>query len=176
MARTAIVIGAGIGGLSAAIGLRRTGWQVTVLERVAALRPVGAGLVLQANGLRCLDALGVSASVRERGRPDASGGTRRSDGRWLARVEASEMERRLGTTAVGIHRAALHEVLLGALPAATVLTGAHVTAVTPDGDVAYEHAAARSGRPLTLSSVPTGSTAQCADCSGRRQRPRSTSA
>ncbi|MER5457631.1 FAD-dependent monooxygenase [Micromonospora sp. NPDC002389] len=138
MARTAVVIGAGIGGLSAAIGLRRAGWDVTVLERVAGFRAVGAGLVLQANGMRCLDVLGLGAPVRAQGRPDMSGGTRRSDGRWLTRVAAGDLERVLGTSAIGVHRAALHEILLGVLPEGTVVTGAQVTTITEDGEVGYD--------------------------------------
>ncbi|MEU7908001.1 FAD-dependent monooxygenase [Actinoplanes sp. NPDC049118] len=138
MARTAVVVGAGIGGLSAAIGLRRAGWDVTVLERVTVFRPVGAGLVLQANGMRCLDALGLAAAVQLQGRPGGSGGTRRPDGRWLARIAAGDLERVLGTSAIGVHRADLHEMLLGALPDDTVVTGARVTAVTADGLVDYD--------------------------------------
>ncbi|OKI53562.1 FAD-dependent monooxygenase [Micromonospora sp. CB01531] len=137
MDRTAVVIGAGIGGLSVAVGLLRKGWHVTVLERVATFRPVGAGLVLQANGLRCLDTLGLGAAVRDLGRADMSGGTRRPDGRWLARIGAGEMEHLLGIAAVGVHRATLHEILLGALPEGAVVTGAEVSAVTADGDVTY---------------------------------------
>ncbi|GIE80743.1 FAD-dependent oxidoreductase [Actinoplanes philippinensis] len=133
-----MVIGAGIGGLGAALGLIRHGWTVTVLERAPEFRPVGAGLVLQANGLRCLDALGVGDAVRDHGRPDVSGGTRRADGRWLARVPAGELERALGTPALGVHRATLHELLLGALPAGVVRTGAPVTAVTAEGQVTYD--------------------------------------
>ncbi|GGQ55257.1 FAD-dependent monooxygenase [Couchioplanes azureus] len=137
MTRTAVVAGAGIGGLAAAAGLVRRGWQVTVLDRVPAFRPVGAGLVLQANGLRCLDALGLGAAVRERGRTDMSAGTRTSDGRWLTRVRPGDLERRIGTPAIGVHRATLHELLLGALPDGTVVTGADVEAVTEDGDVRW---------------------------------------
>jgi 2-polyprenyl-6-methoxyphenol hydroxylase-like FAD-dependent oxidoreductase len=44
-----MVAGAGIGGLSAAIALRRAGFEVTVFERAAELREVGAGLLLAAN-------------------------------------------------------------------------------------------------------------------------------
>ncbi len=139
MARTALVVGAGIGGLSAAIGLHRMGWQVTVLERTPDFRPVGAGLVMQANGLRCLDVLGLGQAVREQGHVDVSGGTRRSDGRWLARIKTGELERVLGTSAIGIHRAALHEILLGALPDGVVVTGAQVVAVTAGGEVTYQH-------------------------------------
>jgi 2-polyprenyl-6-methoxyphenol hydroxylase-like FAD-dependent oxidoreductase len=137
MTRTAVVVGAGIGGLGAAIGLRRTGWEVTVLERVAAVRPVGAGLVLQANGLRCLDALAVGAAVRAGGQAEVTGGTRRSDGRWLTRIESGDLEHVLGTPSLGIHRAALHAILLDALPSGTVVTGAEVVGVTASGDVTY---------------------------------------
>ncbi|WP_328474497.1 FAD-dependent monooxygenase [Actinoplanes sp. NBC_00393] len=139
MASSAVVIGGGIGGLGAAIGLSQAGWQVTVLERAPEFRPVGAGVVLQANGLRCLDALGVGAAVRHDGCPDRSGGTRTADGRWLARVEAGRLEETLGTPAYGIHRAALHNILLDALPGdVTVRTGAQVTSVTADGQVNWQ--------------------------------------
>jgi phytoene dehydrogenase-like protein len=37
----AVVIGAGIGGLAAAAGLRAGGWDVTVCERAAAVEPAG---------------------------------------------------------------------------------------------------------------------------------------
>ncbi len=53
----AVVIGAGIGGLAAAAGLRLAGWHVTVCERAASLEPVGAALALAPNGLRALDAI-----------------------------------------------------------------------------------------------------------------------
>ncbi|GIF38865.1 FAD-dependent monooxygenase [Actinoplanes xinjiangensis] len=138
MASSAVVVGGGIGGLGAAIGLSRAGWQVTVLERAAEFRPVGAGVVLQANGLRCLDALGVGPAVRRGGIPDRSGGTRRADGRWLARIGADRMEQALGTPAYGIHRAALHRILLDALPGdVQVRTDAEVTDVTADGEITW---------------------------------------
>jgi 2-polyprenyl-6-methoxyphenol hydroxylase-like FAD-dependent oxidoreductase len=135
--RTAIVVGGGIGGLGAAIGLRLRGWEVTVLERRASTAPAGIGLVLQANGMRCLDALGLGDAVRAGGRPDAGGGTRTADGRWLARVDGDIMGDLLGTTAVGIHRATLHRILLDALPPGTVHSGATVTGATADGTVTY---------------------------------------
>jgi 2-polyprenyl-6-methoxyphenol hydroxylase-like FAD-dependent oxidoreductase len=57
--RSAAVVGAGIGGLAAAIALERAGWRVTVFERAAELRPLGAGLSIWPNGVRALRALGL---------------------------------------------------------------------------------------------------------------------
>ncbi|MGK5742179.1 FAD-dependent oxidoreductase [Micromonospora sp. URMC 103] len=138
---SAVVVGAGIAGLCAAIGLRRRGWEVTVLERTPHLGPVGAGLTLMANGLRGLDALGVGASVRGAGLADAPGGVRTPTGRWISRVDGAAMTRMLGTTAVGIHRATLHEILCEALPADCLLTGAEVVDVVPGPPprVTYRH-------------------------------------
>jgi len=50
--RTALVVGAGIGGLSAARALRLAGWQVQVLEQAQRLEPVGAGITLWPNAVR----------------------------------------------------------------------------------------------------------------------------
>jgi 2-polyprenyl-6-methoxyphenol hydroxylase-like FAD-dependent oxidoreductase len=129
----AVIVGGGIGGLCAAVALHRAGWDVTVLERAPRFAAVGAGLTLMANALAGLDALGLGAEVRAQGRIEAPGGTRTPDGRWLARIDAAELEAALGTGALGIHRATLHRVLLAALPAAVLVTDAAVSAVTPSG-------------------------------------------
>ncbi len=62
--RTRVVVaGAGIGGLAAALGLVRAGFDVVVLERAAALKEVGAGLTLSPGAMRSLDLLGVADDV-----------------------------------------------------------------------------------------------------------------
>jgi 2-polyprenyl-6-methoxyphenol hydroxylase-like FAD-dependent oxidoreductase len=134
MGRTAVVVGGGIGGLAAAIGMRRVGWEVTVLERAPAFADVGAGISLHANGVRALDALGVGEAIRGAVRPLYTGGTRTPDGRLLARMDGAGLERRLGTPVVGVLRADLHRVLREALPAGCVRTGAEVGEVAGAGD------------------------------------------
>ena len=49
-----IIVGAGIGGLCAAIALRNAGFRVEVHERASALEPVGAGLTIQPNAVRMI--------------------------------------------------------------------------------------------------------------------------
>jgi salicylate hydroxylase len=58
-----LISGAGIGGLTAALCLARSGHQVTVLEQAPSLKPVGAGLQLSANATRVLDDLGLGPAL-----------------------------------------------------------------------------------------------------------------
>ena len=145
--RHAVVAGAGIGGLAAALALHRRGWRVTVLERAPEPREIGAGITLMANGVRGLDALGLGTPVRRIGRADGPGGLRDRTGRWLSRVDAEEMNRLLGTTALGVHRAALHRTLREALPPQALWTGCTVRDADPDTGVVRYH---RDGAPAQL--------------------------
>ena len=56
----ALIIGAGIGGLAAAVALQRAGLAVRVFERSPAVREAGAGLSLWPNALRALGKLGLT--------------------------------------------------------------------------------------------------------------------
>ncbi|MFI8279585.1 FAD-dependent monooxygenase [Streptomyces sp. NPDC085929] len=123
MGNTAVVVGGGIGGLAAAIGLRRIGWEVTVVERAPALDDAGAGISLAANGLRALDELGVGEAVREASRGQYSGGTRTPEGGWLTRMDGAALEKAVGTPIMGIPRATLHRLLREPLPAEALAIG-----------------------------------------------------
>ncbi|MFF8838161.1 FAD-dependent monooxygenase [Streptomyces sp. NPDC015130] len=139
----AVVVGAGIGGLTAAVALHRDGWQVTVLERAADLAPVGAGIGLAPNSQRALDVIGLGERVRELAAWQGDGGMRTPDGRWLARTNAQAAAARFGGPLVLLHRATLVEILTSALPEGTVRTGTAATLADP-GD---EHRPARITTP-----------------------------
>lgn len=114
------VIGAGIGGLSAAIGLRRAGAVVTLFERAADLRAVGSGLSIFGNGARALEALGLGEQFGARTGSAGIfvGGQRRPDGRWLSRTpQAALSQLRV------IDRHNLHEMLQAAAAGIAVQTG-----------------------------------------------------
>ncbi|AZM52005.1 monooxygenase [Streptomyces sp. WAC 01529] len=127
----AVVIGGGIGGLTAAIGLHESGWSVTVLERAASLEPVGAGIALAPNSQRALDVLGLGDRVRELASWQGQGGVRAQNGRWLVRTSAAEAEKTYGGTLVMLHRATLVDLLVSALPGDTLRTGVRARLADP---------------------------------------------
>ncbi|MFJ1754780.1 FAD-dependent monooxygenase [Kitasatospora sp. NPDC088134] len=129
----AIVIGGGIGGLTAALALHRRGLPVTVHERAASLEPVGAGLTLAPNALRALDALGLGARLRALAVTHPAVGLRRPSGRWLARTDTGAVEAHFGDPVLAVARAELIAALLDALPPGTVRTGSPA-ALTDPGD------------------------------------------
>jgi len=124
---TAIVVGAGIGGVTAAVALQRCGWQVSVLERAPELGEVGAGISVWPSAVAVLEELGVKG-VEKAAVASKPAGMRKPNGRWV--VEAADLGVELP---VMIHRAQLHELITDQFgPGITVRTGFEVTAVTQD--------------------------------------------
>lgn len=130
MAR-AIVIGAGVGGLAAGLALQRRGWQVTILERAAALENVGAGLAVAPNALRALAALGVGAAFRELAALQGTAGIQRPNGSWITRTDAAAAERRFGEPTVVVRRPELITLLSEALTPGTLRLGLAAGEVDP---------------------------------------------
>jgi 2-polyprenyl-6-methoxyphenol hydroxylase-like FAD-dependent oxidoreductase len=127
----AVVIGAGIGGLTAAAALHRRGWRVTVLERAPALEPVGAGISLAPNAQRALDVIGLGDAVRVRTAWRGAGGLRTPSGRWLARTRNEAAAARFGGPVVLLSRTELVGMLADLLPQGTVHTGRPAHVVDP---------------------------------------------
>ncbi|MEU8248117.1 FAD-dependent monooxygenase [Nonomuraea sp. NPDC048916] len=127
----AVVIGAGIGGLTAGIALRRQGWDVTVLERAEHLENVGSGLAIAVNALRALDTLDLGDRIRELARMEGQAGLCRPDGRWLLRTSEDAARERYGDSMVIMLRARLAEVLADALGERHLRLGTTVTGVDP---------------------------------------------
>lgn len=62
-----IIVGGGVGGMSAAVGLRRRGVPVVLYERAEAVRELGTGVGIQRVALQALELLGMGPAVREIG-------------------------------------------------------------------------------------------------------------
>jgi salicylate hydroxylase len=137
-----IVVGGGIGGLSAAFALARKGLSVRVLERSAEFGEAGAGIQIAPNCTRILHAYGLLDEAKELGVLPASMVMKDAlDGTVLTSLDLRDMEQRYGTPYIVIHRSDLHGLFLRACRRAGVdlRTSQHVTQ--------YETAAAGSGEP-----------------------------
>ncbi len=64
----AIVIGGGMGGMTAALALEQQGFQTEVYEAVKTIRPVGAAISVWPNGVKCLEFAGPERQSPRAGR------------------------------------------------------------------------------------------------------------
>jgi len=130
----ALIIGAGIGGLAAAVALQRAGLAVRVFERSPAVREAGAGLSLWPNALRALGKLGLTHSLNAivlRG----GGEIRTAQEEVLSRFSEADLAARYGDAVAYVHRAELLAMLYEAAGgSAVVRTASHCVGVEQDGD------------------------------------------
>lgn len=119
------VIGAGLGGLTAAAALYARGLDVTVYERGETLREQGVGMHLGPNGTRLLERLGLGPRLAELAvRPEALEVRAFHNGAQVAVQEMGEAwERQFRAPYLTVHRGDLHRMLAGLVPADRVRTG-----------------------------------------------------
>jgi len=99
MGRAALIVGAGIGGLSAAIALRRLGWDVRVFEQAESPRELGFGVGIAPNAVAALRELGVGDTVVVRGfeprRAEVRSGGRQPPGRGVRGCQRCDLRYRV---------------------------------------------------------------------------------
>lgn len=132
--RHVLVVGAGIGGLSAALFLAKAGWRVTVAEKVEALQEFGAGLQIAPNASRLLADIGILEDLRDFCIEPSVLIVRKGDsGQELSRATlGEEAEARFGAPFIVVHRADLQNALrrrAEANPAITLRLGLHLSEV-----------------------------------------------
>jgi salicylate hydroxylase len=117
--RKVVVIGAGIGGLTAALALLARGIDVEVYEQSGELGEIGAGIQISSNGTRVLFALGLEAALgRVQVRPERRELRHWSTGEtWNWFDLGDKSIERFGTPHLMLHRADLHDLLAGAVRA-----------------------------------------------------------
>jgi 2-polyprenyl-6-methoxyphenol hydroxylase-like FAD-dependent oxidoreductase len=124
MTPTVAIAGAGIGGLTLAIALRRRGVPVTVLERASELKPAGAGIALGPNAIVALERLGLRSAIVGAGASIGRSAILDSDGRVLgAELDVAALEREVGAPVVALQRTRLHDVLVDAAGPGVVRLG-----------------------------------------------------
>lgn len=133
--RKALVIGAGIGGLTAAVALRRVGFEAVVYERAPELRPAGFGISVMTNAVAALRALDIDLGLEKRGGTVLRSDLLDAQGRLLRALPFKEACDRIGAPSIAMYRGDLHAALLDALGDCPIELGAAATGyeVTEEG-------------------------------------------
>ncbi|RZF49903.1 FAD-dependent urate hydroxylase HpxO [Acinetobacter halotolerans] len=107
------IVGAGMGGLTAGIALKKFGHQVTIYEQTAEILPVGAAISLWSNGVKCLNYLGLTDQIQ------ALGGRMESlayiDGlthQTMTQFSLTPLYKEVGQRAYPVARADLQQLLM----------------------------------------------------------------
>ena len=134
--RTIAVVGAGIGGLTAAVALRQAGFDVHVYEQALELTEVGGGINMGPNATRILYRLGLGPALdREAVRPVSTHQRRWQDGRTLQRAPLNpRCEELYGAPHLTVHRADLLAIIASGFPAERIHLGHRLVGLADKGD------------------------------------------
>jgi salicylate hydroxylase len=131
-----VIVGAGIGGLAAAVALRQRGVEVSLYERSARLEEVGAGIQIGPNAVKVLRALGLEEELRRHAFEPTNMVSLKWDDASLRHREPLKATAvaKYGAAYLTAHRADLHGLLRAALPERIIALGANcVGAATVNG-------------------------------------------
>jgi 2-polyprenyl-6-methoxyphenol hydroxylase-like FAD-dependent oxidoreductase len=131
-----LVVGAGIGGLTLGLALRRAEIEAAIFERAGALRDlqVGHGLSLWPNGTRILRDVGALEGVERVAAPIEEMQFRDLRARRIVDHPAGAVTRELGAPTLGLRRSELHGALFDAIGEDALEFGAEVVGVGQDDD------------------------------------------
>jgi FAD-dependent urate hydroxylase len=127
-----IIIGSGMGGLTAGIALRQAGYTVELYDRVRELRPAGAGISLWSNGGKVLNRLGLGPGLAAIGGQMDRVAYHSAQGECLTDFSLSPLIHRVGQRPYPVTRTELQNLLLQSLGPETVQLNAKCVAVEQD--------------------------------------------
>jgi 2-polyprenyl-6-methoxyphenol hydroxylase-like FAD-dependent oxidoreductase len=137
--RRALIIGAGPGGLTAAIALHRAGIEVAVFERAPKLGLVGGALGVQCNALRALMRLGIGERLMAAGPEIRAQEFHDLSGKLLFRLPQGEVSDAFGTPSICVLRSELQLALVGALEEGVLRLGSECVGVEQDAEGVTAH-------------------------------------
>ena len=131
----ALVIGAGIGGLSAAVALKKAGITCEVFEAVKEIKPVGAAISIWPNGVKCMKNLGMGEIIETYGGPMHFLAYKEyQDGETLTRFSLAPLVERTGGRPCPVSRSELQREMLNFWGREAVQFGKRVTRAQENAD------------------------------------------
>jgi FAD-dependent urate hydroxylase len=131
-----IIIGAGMGGLTAGIALRQAGYAVEIYDRVSELRPAGAAISLWSNGVKVLNRLGLGKEIAQIGGCMERMTYYSATGEKLTDFSLLPLIEQVGQRPYPVARTDLQQMLLNTFGAAEVHLNSKCVAVEQDTDSA----------------------------------------
>jgi FAD-dependent urate hydroxylase len=126
-----LIVGGGIAGLTLATALNRQGFRAELVERSASWHATGAGILLHANGMRILRALGLGDAVEQAGAVVRHWSFCDQQGEVLCDTDLEELWGKVGPC-IGSERPRLQQVLLAGAAAIPCRLGTSVTMLNQD--------------------------------------------
>lgn len=135
-----VIIGAGIGGTTTGIALKRHGHDVEIYERVVDIQPVGAAISVWSNGIKCLNYLGLGKQVAALGgQMNAMAYCEADTGEVMTSFSLLPLMERVGQRPYPVARAELQNMLMAEFGLDQTHLGKELTRITEEEDHVAAH-------------------------------------
>ena len=127
-----MIVGAGVGGLTAAVALKRAGREIAVFERAPQLLELGAGFAIQSNAVTALRQIGLGEEFEANGAVLENFAHRTWSGKLLASWPTGNIAQNLGAPILGVSRPNVQHILSQALDPGDFRFGHELTELDQD--------------------------------------------
>lgn len=134
------IVGAGMGGLTAGIALKKFGHQVTIYEQTAEILPVGAAISLWSNGVKCLNYLGLTEQIQTLGgQMESLAYIDGLNNQTMTQFDLTPLYKEVGQRAYPVARADLQQLLMETFGLENIKLGMRMTEIEDQSEYVNIH-------------------------------------
>lgn len=134
------IVGAGMGGLTAGIALKKFGHQVTIYEQAAEILPVGAAISLWPNGVKCLNYLGLTEQIQTLGgQMESLAYIDGLNNQTMTQFDLTPLYKEVGQRAYPVARADLQQLLMETFGLENIKLGMKMTEIEDQSEYVNIH-------------------------------------
>ncbi|PRD38508.1 UNVERIFIED_CONTAM: hpxO [Trichonephila clavipes] len=134
------IVGAGMGGLTAGIALKKFGHQVTIYEQAAEILPVGAAISLWSNGVKCLNYLGLTEQIQTLGgQMESLAYIDGLNNQTMTQFDLTPLYKEVGQRAYPVARADLQQLLMETFGLENIKLGMKMTEIEDQSEYVNIH-------------------------------------